>query len=323
MSWSFSNPQENKRSVHSRLNRVNKQLQQSGSFDWPQQKQKQWLLLAKRHKFLLPVNNFHKSRRSLQTCIYIETTLAVRETGTLFFSLSLSRSPGADRSSFILLTSINKKENEIVCVCRNASAGFSPDIILVNDRDFLKMGVITGQERNQIGRQRHTHTDQHSSATHKFLSPYGRQWHLKKEKKKKGLRPPHAPSGKAGGVRPETYGYSPLVLSTRPVPTPKWSRQLRWQFSTFFFHFFFFFYGDIWEKSRYRAAKIALPDQVLLETSDFRGIRYGSTDARLPSRLNSYQMTRVRARVVSFLEEERKKNEMPSPFHAERGGGGG
>ena len=34
-----------------------------------------------------------------------------------FFSLSLSRSPGADRSSFILLTSINnKKENEIVCV---------------------------------------------------------------------------------------------------------------------------------------------------------------------------------------------------------------
>ena len=242
---------------------------------------------------------------------------------TFFFSLSLSRSPGADRSSFILLTSINKKENEIVCVCRNASAGFSPDIILVNDRDFLKMGVITGQERNQIGRQRHTHTDQHSSATHKFLSPYGRQWHLKKEKKKKGLRPPHAPSGKAGGVRPETYGYSPLVLSTRPVPTPKWSRQLRWQFSTFFFHFFFFFYGDIWEKSRYRAAKIALPDQVLLETSDFRGIRYGSTDARLPSRLNSYQMTRVRARVVSFLEEERKKNEMPSPFHAERGGGGG
>ena len=69
----------------------------------------------------------------------------------------------------------------------------------------------------------------------------------------------------------------------------------------------FFFYGDIWEKSRYRAAKIALPDQVLLETSDFRGIRYGSTDARLPSRLNSYQMTRVRARVVSFLEKERTK----------------
>ena len=167
---------------------------------------------------------------------------------TFFFSLSLSRSPGADRSSFILLTSINKKENEIVCVCRNASAGFSPDIILVNDRDFLKMGVITGQERNQIGRQRHTHTDQHSSATHKFLSPYGRQWHLKKEKKKKGLRPPHAPSGKAGGVRPETYGYSPLVLSTRPVPTPKWSRQLRWQFSTFFFSFLFFFFTGIFGK---------------------------------------------------------------------------
>ena len=165
-----------------------------------------------------------------------------------FFFLSLSRSPGADRSSFILLTSINKKENEIVCVCRNASAGFSPDIILVNDRDFLKMGVITGQERNQIGRQRHTHTDQHSSATHKFLSPYGRQWHLKKEKKKKGLRPPHAPSGKAGGVRPETYGYSPLVLSTRPVPTPKWSRQLRWQFSTFFFSFLFFFFTGIFGK---------------------------------------------------------------------------
>ena len=78
-------------------------------------------------------------------------------------------------------------------------------------------------------------------------------------------------------------------------------------FYLLFFISFFFFYGDIWEKSRYRAAKIALPDQVLLETSDFRGIRYGSTDARLPSRLNSYQMTRVRARVVYFLKKERKK----------------
>ena len=60
-----------------------------------------------------------------------------------------------------------------VCVCRNASAGFSPDIILVNDRDFLKMGVITGQERNQIGR--HRPGPSLPLALVKVLSPYGRQ----------------------------------------------------------------------------------------------------------------------------------------------------
>lgn len=166
---------------------------------------------------------------------------------TFFLSLSLALQERTEAVLFFWPPLTTKRRMRL-CVCRNASAGFSPDIILVNDRDFLKMGVITGQERNQIGRQRHTHTDQHSSATHKFLSPYGRQWHLKKEKKKKGLRPPHAPSGKAGGVRPETYGYSPLVLSTRPVPTPKWSRQLRWQFSTFFFSFLFFFTGIFGKK---------------------------------------------------------------------------